>query len=338
LEALSKVNITGSIQNLSNNVLTQFNGTVDVILFEKPSQIITLGNENPSYLYTERDNIVFKGKASITSGRFNISFIMPKNISYQYGAGKFSFYAYSSELNTDASGASDNIIIGGSASSIVSDNDPPEIRLFMGDTTYTAGTVVKPNTLLVARLFDESGITISNSLLDQNIQAIIDGDSVVNLNDFYEADIDTYKSGWLNYPINNLTPGPHTIAVKAWDIYNNPAEVQIDFIVSETDQLVLTKLRNYPNPFIDNTNFTFDHNRAGEDLDIHLQIYNSNGAIVKESIYELHQSYTTASGIEWDGRNSSGLKVRPGIYFYKIIVRSMLDGASSQLYQKLIIY
>jgi hypothetical protein len=208
----------------------------------------------------------------------------------------------------------------------------------MGDTTYTAGTVVKPNTLLVARLFDESGITISNSLLDQNIQAIIDGDSVVNLNDFYEADIDTYKSGWLNYPINNLTPGPHTIAVKAWDIYNNPAEVQIDFIVSETDQLVLTKLRNYPNPFIDNTNFTFDHNRAGEDLDIHLQIYNSNGAIVKESIYELYQSYTTASGIEWDGRNSSGLKVRPGIYFYKIIVRSMLDGASSQLYQKLIIY
>ncbi len=338
LKALSKVTLTGSVKNLSGDVLNQFNGTLDMILFEKSTVKITLGNENPSYIFSERDNIIFKGKASVNEGMFVLSFIMPKNISYQYGFGKLSFYAYSSVLNSDASGASGEVIIGGSDVTVLTDIDPPDIQLFMGDTTYQSGMIVKPNTLLVAKLFDESGITISQSILDQNIQAIIDGGSVVNLNEYYEADLDTYQSGWVNYPMNNLEPGPHTITIKAWDVFNNPAEAHIEFIVSEKDQLTMENLRNYPNPFVDFTNFTFEHNRAGEDLDIHLQIFNSNGSIVKETKYDLYQSFTTASGIEWDGRNTSGQKVRPGLYYYKIIVRSTLDGAMAQLYQKLIIY
>ncbi len=103
----------------------------------------------------------------------------------------------------------------------------------------------------------------------------------------------------------------------------------------------MENLKNYPNPFSVKsayTTFRFDHNRSGENLDIHLQIYNGNGAVVKETRYEMYQSFATADGIEWDGRNSSGEKIRPGIYYYRVIARSTEDGASSQQYQKLIIY
>ena len=225
---------------------------------------------------------------------------MHNNIRYNYVLGKMSMYAYSEALQSDASGSSENIVIGGSAENVLTDSTPPEIKVFLGDTTFIPGNLIKPNTVLLARIFDESGITISNSGLGQDIQAVLDNDSVFFLNEFYVADIDTYKSGWVVIPLNNLETGPHNITVKAWDTYNNPAEASVDFIVSEKDQLILKNLRNYPNPFTDFTQFTFEHNRPGEDLEIILHIYNSSGAVVKETKYTLYNSFAFASGIDWD--------------------------------------
>ena len=338
LKALSKVFITGIVGNPDNEINTGFNGVAYIILFEKSTQKQTLGNKTPVYQYEERDNIIFNGKVTVTNGKFAVEFVMPKNIRYNYGLGKISMYAYSEALQSDASGSSENIVIGGSAENVLTDTTPPEIKVFLGDTTFIPGNLIKPNTVLLARIFDESGITISNSGLGQDIQAVLDNDSVFFLNEFYVADIDTYKSGWVVIPLNNLETGPHNITVKAWDTYNNPAEASVDFIVSEKDQLILKNLRNYPNPFTDFTQFTFEHNRPGEDLEIILHIYNSSGAVVKETKYTLYNSFAFASGIDWDGRNTSGEKLRPGIYYYRVDVRSMLDGASSRLFQKLIIY
>lgn len=336
LNALEKVKIIGYVTNQSNDILEQFNGILTTQLFEKSSIKRTLGDENPSYLFEERDNILFKGKSTVKDGWFSVEFIIPKNILYNYGSGKISMYA--STESTDASGSNNQIVIGGSTTSIISDITPPEIYLFMEDTSFHQGMIVKPNTLLVARFFDESGITISNSDLKQNLQAILDDSVEFDLNSYYETEIDSYKKGWVHFPISGLETGPHQIVVKAWDTNNNPGEATISFIVSEKDQLVIENLRNYPNPMVSNTTFTFEHNRAGEDLEIHLQIYDGNGAVVKETRYEMYQSFSVADGIEWDGRNSTGEKMRPGIYYYRIIVRSTEDGAHSQQYQKLIIY
>jgi len=59
---------------------------------------------------------------------------------------------------------------------------------------------------------------------------------------------------------------------------------------------------------------------------------------VKETTYDVFGSLTYTSGIEWDGRTSSGSKLNPGIYFYKVVVRSISDGASNLSFQKLILY
>ena len=100
----------------------------------------------------------------------------------------------------------------------------------------------------------------------------------------------------------------------------------------------MKNLRNYPNPMIERTNFTFEHNRAGEELEVYLQIFNGNGEVVKETDYSIYNSLSFASEMEWNGRNSSGAKLTPGIYFYKVIVRSTTDGATAQMFQKLILY
>ena len=41
------------------------------------------------------------------------------------------------------------------------------------------------------------------------------------LNNYYEADLNTYKSGKINFELNDLSSGEHTLQIKVWDNYNN---------------------------------------------------------------------------------------------------------------------
>src|SRR5690554_7988683 len=66
------------------------------------------------------------------------------------------------------------------------------------------------------------------------------------LNEFYESDLDTYKSGKLRYQMSQLTPGLHTLTFKAWDVNNNSSEKTIEFTVHEQKEIALDHVLNYP--------------------------------------------------------------------------------------------
>ena len=54
-------------------------------------------------------------------------------------------------------------------------------------------------------------------------RSVIDNDyaNSIILNDYYVADLDTYKSGRINFELNDIDPGEHNIKIKVWDNYNN---------------------------------------------------------------------------------------------------------------------
>ena len=78
------------------------------------------------------------------------------------------------------------------------------------------------------------------------------------LNDYYEAEKDSYQRGRVEYSLNELDPGSHTIEFKVWDVFNNSSESSIDFIVTESEEFVIQHLLNYPNPFTTNTSFSLN--------------------------------------------------------------------------------
>ena len=41
--------------------------------------------------------------------------------------------------------------------------------------------------------------------------------------------------------------------------------------------------------------------------------------------------------IKWDGRGGSGKKLESGIYIYRVYVRSLVDGAKNEDFEKLVI-
>ncbi len=337
LKALSTVVIKGEIKSGSQSV-TNFNGTIEATLFDKQQTQNTLGDENPVFAYTTRDNALFRGKATVAQGVFKIEFIVPKNIESAIGNSKLSLFATSS-TGLVASGGSSTIRLGLSESGNA-DTSAPLIQLFMGDTSYVSGGLVGPNTMLVAKLQDVSGINISSRIASKNLQAVLDDTVTYVVNDYYVADKNTYASGTVSFPVAGLTKGKHTIKFTASDTYNNTSTSSIDFIVTDGTGIVVDQFSTYPNPFNPDreaATLQFVHSRPGEDLEASLQIFDMTGQVQLSETFSIAASQYRVQLKEWSGTGTNGNKLASGIYLARLSVRSLLDGSKNEQSTRLII-
>ena len=339
LKALSLVTISGEVHDETGTRIESFNGILESTLFDKEIETVTIGKNDPPYKFNERNSALYRGKASVKQGAFEFQFIVPKNIAYEIGEGKLSLYASEPEQQRDAGGATSAFKIGGSEKDPPDDNTPPAINLWVGDTTFINGGVTNPNTELVVKLQDDSGINISNYGVGNSLVAILDNneDQAFVLSDYFQTEIDDYTAGWVNFPLNGLVPGKHTITVKAWDTYNNPAQASLDFIVTDGQVLIIESLGNSPNPFENETKIFFTHNRSGDDLEALLHIYSVTGSEIKTYNLSIPASPYYVELLEINGFEDFGKKLPGGVYLARLAVRSLTNGSKSERVTKLIV-
>lgn len=334
--AFDKVWIKGHIQDLEGNKL-DYRGILEATVFDKSTTIETFGVSGPSMSFQLRNSILFRGRASVSNGDFEVEFIVPKNIDYKKGKGKISLYSYSEEMDRDAGGAFISFVIGGSENNDFQDNKGPEINLYLDNTQFISGNIVNSNPLLLAHLFDESGINLTSRGIGQEIVATLNGSDKLILNDYYQTELDTYEKGFVIYPFKDLDPGYHTLSLKAWDINNNSGEASIDFIVAENEGIVIRQLLNTPNPFNVKTNFHIEHNREGQTIEVRIDIYSSKGELVKTIEGTAFQSEHKITNLEWDGTGNNNSPLKNGIYIYKVHVKSQRDGSFNHKSSKVVL-
>lgn len=338
LKALSTVTVKGAIYSPDGAKSVSFNGVAEATLYDKEKAFVTIGKNNPPFQYSQWNNAVFRGTATVKDGEFEFTFVMPKNIAYQTGNGKFSAYAFDPETGVDAKGVNTTLRIGGSEKNVAGDAVPPEIRLYMGDTTFVNGGVTTPDTYLIVQLKDENGINISGYGIGNSVIAQLDADaSTYVLNDYYISSLDTHKKGFIRFPLLDLTPGTHQLTVKAWDVYNNPSEATISFLVTDGEELVIETLGNFPNPFNENSTLFFTHNRSGDDLQAQLFIYGPAGDLIKTAEFSLVGSEYHNNLMDLGTLTDSGKKLSPGLYLARLVVRSMTNGSKNEKVTKIIV-
>lgn len=342
LKALSQVEISGFVANSQGQKLTDYQGVVYPTVYDKEIVLTNLANDGgPLMEFSLQENIIFRGKSSVNQGDFKFNFIVPKDIGYNVGTGKFSFYG--TDFNTDAAGVDLSVLIGGSSDSLISDSQGPEVRLFINDTSFVYGGTTNEDPVLLARVSDFNGINTTGNGIGHDITAILDGNKqdLLVLNDYYESDLDNYKSGTIRYPLNDLEPGTHEIKLKVWDILNNSSEADLRFEVFSSEQMILKNLLNYPNPFTTQTAFYFEHNQGGQALDAQIQIYTVSGRLVKSFDFLSATETALEAGkfrvgpVYWDGLDQYGDRIGRGTYFYRVKIRTA-DGRTQEAYQKLV--
>jgi hypothetical protein len=336
LHALSKVSISGHIEDLLGNKMDGFNGVLYSSVFDKPIKYSTRKND-PSSIVTDfyiQNKIVYKGESPVINGEFSFTFVMPSDISYQYGEGKISYYALDTFNLTDAYGY-EPVMIGGNDPLAVTDTEGPLIDLYLNTLSFTSGEVTTPDPLLIGNLFDESGINAVGNGIGHDITAIIDGDyqEQVILNDYFAPENGSYQKGQILFKISPLSNGLHSLTLRAWDVLNNSSEKTIEFQVNVGARLSISNVQNRPNPFNDGTSFVFEYNKPGTALDVTIRIYSLMGQKMSTLHYSVETENTDSGLLYWNGLDESGNEIPAGLYVYQLQVESA-DGFFSTASQK----
>jgi hypothetical protein len=302
-----------------------------MVLWDAPSTKKTLANQvnSQSVAIETQEQAIFKGKATVQNGQFEISFILPGNLpSSNSAALKLQLYAYND--TADASMQLQSIFIQGSAIQNRLDTSGPVIKTYVNAPSFKSGDWVSAPSTLFVSLKDSSGIQSSGNELGQDLKLIID-DTLVknyNLNTFFTYDENQYQSGMIQYPLPVLEEGKHRLIVKAWDLLGNVSKDTIWIEVPSKKNKLIRNLSITPNPVQTNAKFSFELNNSADPILVQLEVFDASGNRYFSTSQQIQPTGNKIM-IDWNGKTTAGGLLPPGKYYYKVIVQQ--NGLVEQL-------
>jgi Peptidase family C25 len=320
--------VSGTKYTMQGNVLkdglpmSNYNGLLEMIIYDAAKTKKTLANlsSSMSVPIMVQENILFKGKASVINGKYNIDFLLPVQVVNSSNPLRVELATL--DTNYAASIILDSIYVKYNQTLNNQDTIGPKITAFLNDPLFKKGGWAMANSTLYIHLSDSSGIQTSGNILGHDLSIWIDSNPIqMVLNNYFVTDVDTYKSGKIQYALPMFSAGLHRIIIKAWDLFGNSSMDTLTFEVPKTDNLQIKNATNYPNPFVDKTRFSFEINQIGETDQILFEVFDWSGKLLytQNNLQVINQNRIY---FDWDGSTIPAIKLSPGIYFYKFSVKS----------------
>lgn len=324
LAPMSTATIEGTITDSQGNILTDFNGTVNLQLYDAERVITTHGNGKSGQVknYNDRDSRLAVTNATVTGGRWKATLRVPPEIRGTYNTALISGYAWN-DRGEEANGAFEQLYVFG-YSEETNDVDGPDIEAFyINNPTLPENSVVGPNPVVFARLRDESGINISQSGIGHSLNISVDGKDFFNdLSSFFEQDSEDPELGMLVYPLTDITPGKHTLTLTAWDNANNVSKASIDINVGAATDPVIYDITASSNTASTSVDFRILLDRPNTSMQCTLGIYDLMGRKIWENKQQLNSDLDSVISTNWNLCDTSGSRVPRGIYIYRATVES----------------
>ena len=302
-----------------------FNGIVSLKVKDVEETVVCKLNAyddqtEEAFQFQDRPTVLYTGSDSIRDGQFEMSFILPRDISYGNGNCQMLLYACSNDKQSRAHGHNENFSAM-STSEEVNDGIGPSVYCYLNNRSFVNGGKVNTTPYFYAELTDKEGINASGSGIGHDLELIIDGDIAMtyNLNSYFQYDFGDYSSGSVGYTLPELSEGEHQLLFRAWDILNNSSTAELKFnvvrgLTPEGFSVDCTK-----NPASTSTTFVVTHDRIGSTLDFELEIFDMSGRQLysyAESGVSTDNTYT----LDWDLTVGGGKRLNTGVYLYRVLV------------------
>lgn len=328
IRAMSLQQIEGEIWD-EGALATWFNGPINVRIWDKERDITTLDNDQTDeskkvkYTYKDYPNTIFSGQTQVVDGRFSFTFMVPKDIRYNYGPGRIVYYAYDTLTHEEATGLYTDFLIGGSSTVTIVDTVGPQMQLYLDRPSFQDGGKTGERPHLYVELEDEHGINTSGSGIGHDILLTIDNDAnrIYTLNDYYTAEENSFRRGTISYILQEQTEGQHSLSVRAWDLLNNSTTRSLSFQVVKGYDPEIYSVLTYPNPvgLMDELHIVLDYNQTDVPVDATISIYDLSGKL----IYRFYEKNATT--IHW---NLADAHVRAGVYIYNVALSTPTSGVA----------
>lgn len=324
INALSVQTVEGQIIDEDAQVVADFNGKVDITVYDKLQVITTRDNDNKTdeateIPYNDYPNKLFSGSAEVQDGLFQYTFMVPKDIRYNYGNGRIVYYAYTTDSLelAEAVGHFEEFIIGGTGNILSADTLGPQMHIYLNTPTFRSGDKTYATPRFFADIHDENGINTAGAGIGHDLMLIVDDDpkQIYTLNEYFTAANSSYQDGQVSYLMEELPDGPHTLTFRAWDLLNNSTTQTLNFIVEEGLDPSISSVTTYPNPVQETgiMNIAITYDQPDELLHTEIYIYNINGQLVWSHM----QDNPTQVQL-----NIPAIGLQSGVYIYSIKTKS----------------
>lgn len=324
LNALSVQHVEGRIIDEDLNTVSDFNGKVDITIYDKMQSIPTRDNDNAGgdprvIAYNDYPNTIFSGATDVKDGLFNYTFMVPKDIRYNFDNGRIVYYAVTADsLETaEAVGHFEQFIIGGTGSTVAIDTIGPEMEIYLNSPAFRNGDKTYATPRFFANLYDKNGINTAGAGIGHDLMLIIDDDPkmIYSLNEYFTAANNSYQAGQVSYLMEELANGPHSLTFRAWDLLNNSTTKSLNFIVEAGLDPSIYNVTTYPNPVQQSgvVHLIVNYDQPDELIETEIYLYNTAGQMV----YSHKQDNPDAVSI-----NLPSLGLNTGVYIYSVKIKS----------------
>jgi hypothetical protein len=318
--ALEKITLTGSIVDEEGNKIDGFSGKIKADIYDSKQTIesVFTDTNGKRFSFSAYPSTIYSGDDEVKNGSFDLTFIVPLDISYKKDKGKMTFYAYDTRSFQDACGTFGNYILAGTGDDTYNENVPEIVEMFLNTESFKNGDDVNDTPYFFARVSDENGINKSGSGLGHDISICIDNNPAWTypLNAYYEPI--SVTEGTVGFSIPGLPAGNHTLSFRVWNIVNIPATDSLNFNVVKGYKPEIFDLQAQNNPTRISTSFQLSHSLPATQLAVEIRVYDLTGRV----IWNHTENSSAVYPIEWNLTSNGGVRVRPGIYLYQAIIKT----------------
>ncbi len=338
LKAGSVARFSGHIAAPTGTMDATFNGILTASIADKLETIVCKKNDSQTdepMTYTDRPHIIYEGNDSVRAGKFTLSVLIPKDISYTNDCGRITAYAVNTDRSIEANGHNTQFFLNGTDANSEGDTVQPKVFVYLNTPDFPNGGFTNSTPVFMADISDDCGINATGTNIGHDMELVIDGklSEIYTLNDYFNYDFGSYRSGRVSYPMEALSPGKHSLSFRVWDVNNNSTTSTLDFIVSNSQSKAFD-VNATQNPARTTTSFITSFTGNEEAHTVVTEVYDIAGRRI------WIDKQTAAAGVgytssEWKLTDNSGTPVPAGIYLYRSTATS--SGKSKESEAKKII-
>lgn len=300
--------VTGKITS-NGTVAADFNGEIFIAIYDGTREISLPNGDDPSLdpdIVSLDESLVYEKLLPVSNGVFSGDIFIPV-VTAPSKANRITFYAVTTDGTRKATGMHGNIVIADITQPIETsgENIPVITTMYLDSESFAEGDVVSGNVTLHAEIAENAvGVAGTSAVPGKALVVSLDnGAKTYSMASGYFKP-DTNGGGVLDFPVDALSDGPHTLTLRVSNYAGQTAQRTISFTVHNEGAVTNLTVDEYP-----------ASTQATINLSHNFSLEPSARLVIKNGIGEIvfHTPQATFP-FTWNLTDNNGNPVAEGVY------------------------